>query len=136
MDANTKLLILEEVAPTRDPRSGSGIARTRALNAISSSGAKVLHDSGGRFLVIEASEAAAAILRQRLPGARLVSVDEDLEQVQRSVADLDATESLFLDALKIRSSPTYRDAKRRRTPGESPEERELRSAPDGCVRGY
>ena len=52
-DKRRKLLILEWAARSKDPRIGYGIERKRALNAISSSGAKILHDSGGRFIVIE-----------------------------------------------------------------------------------
>lgn len=126
MDKNVKLLVLEE-EPSKDQRLGSRINRTKALNAISASGAKVRHDSGGRFLLIEAPESAERTLTQSVPGARLVSVDS---AVQDSIGDLDPTESLFLEALKIRSSKSYRDAKKRRKYGETPEEKEQFSAPD------
>ena len=127
MDKNRKLLILEAEERSRDQRLGSRIDRAKALNAISASGAKVHHDSGGRLLVIEAAEEAAKALTRRLPGARLVPLDSELKD---SISGLDPTESLFLDALKTRTSEKYRDAKRRRKFGETPEEKELLSAPD------
>lgn len=129
MSENMKLLVLEAEEPSRDRRLGLRTNRTKALNAISSSGAKVRHDSGGRLIVIEVPEEAEKALTERLSRARLVPVDSD---VRGLITDLDSTESLFLDALKIRTSKNYRDAKKRRKVGETPEEKELTSGP--CVR--
>lgn len=103
--------------------------RTKTLNALSLSDAKVSHDSGGRLIVIEVPEEAEQALIERLPGARLVPIDSDVKNIMR---DLDPTESLFLDALKIRTSKEYRDAKKQRKYGETPEEKKLFSA--SCVR--
>ena len=129
MSENLKLLVLGAAQPPRDRRLGFRIDRSKALNAILSLGAKVRHDSGGRLIVIEAQKKAEKGLTERLPGARLVPVDSD---VRDSIPDLDSTESLFLEALKIRTSKRYRDAKKRRKVGETPEEKELISGP--CVR--
>lgn len=129
MEKNMKLLVLEGDEPSGDRRLGSRITRSKALNAISAAGAKVRHDSGGRLLLIEAPEAAERALTKRLPGARLVPVDSD---VRDSIAELDPSESLFLEALKIRNSKSYRDAKKRRKFGETPEEKKLFSG--SCVR--
>src|SRR5688500_1574584 len=119
MERNLKLLILER---SRDRRLGARGDRAKALNAISESGAKVRHDSGGRLIVIKASKKAEGLLAERLPEARLEPVDAD---VKGEITGLDATESLFLDALQIRTSKSYQDAKRRRKFGETPEEQEL-----------
>ena len=127
MGENLKLLVLEAKESPRDRKLEFRVDRSKALNAISSSGAKVRHDSGGRLIVIEAPKKAEKALTKRLPGARLVPVGSD---VRDSIADLDSTESLFLEALKIRTSKSYRDAKKRRKVGETPEEKELVSAPD------
>ncbi|MGB7068787.1 MAG: hypothetical protein WBD22_04780 [Pyrinomonadaceae bacterium] len=129
-DKNRKLLILEGNGPSDDRRLGARMDRTKAMNAVTAAGAKVRHDSGGRFIVIEATKAVEAELSKTLPEARIVDVDYDLGD---SIADLDSTESLFLEALKIRSSKSYRDAKARRVPGESPEEKLLVSG-GSCVR--
>lgn len=127
MAKNLKLLVIKGKVPSRDRRLGSRIDRSKALNAVSAVRAKVRHDSGGRLIVIEASEESEKALTERLPGARLVPLDSD---VWESLTDLDPSESLFLEALKIRTSKAYRDAKKRRKVGETPEEKELVSAPD------
>jgi hypothetical protein len=127
MDKDQHLLVLEGREAPRDRRLGSRIDRAKALTAISESGARVRHDSGGRLIVIEAPEEAVRALADRLPDARLVPVETD---VRSDIADLDPTESLFLEALQIRTSEEYRKAKRERTYGDTPEEQELFSAPD------
>lgn len=129
MGENLKLLVIKTEERLRDQRLGFKIDRRKALKAISLSGAKVRHDSGGRLIVIELPEKAEKTLTERLPNARLVPVDFD---VRDSIADLDSTESLFLEALKIRTSKSYRDAKKRRKVGETPEEKELMTG--SCVR--
>jgi hypothetical protein len=127
MDKDLRLLVLEGREAPHERRLGSRIDRAKALTAISESGARVRHDSGGRLIVIAAPEEAAKALAERLPDARLVPVDAD---VKDDIADLDPTESLFLDALQIRTSDEYRKAKRERKFGDTPEEQELLSAPD------
>ncbi len=132
MDKKLKLLIIEEGKPSKDRRLGSRLDRSKTLNAILSSGAKVRHDSGGRLIVAEVSKEAEKALAKSLPGARLVAVDSD---VKGSITSLDPTETLFLEALKIRTSKSYRDAKKRRKFGETPEEKQLLTG--SCVReGY
>jgi hypothetical protein len=127
MDKNLKLLVMEGKVPAKDRRLGGKLDRVKTLNALAASGAKVRHDSGGRLIVIEASKEVEKSLAKSLPDVRLVRVDTD---VRDSITSLDPTESLFLDALKIRASKSYRDAKKRRKFGETPEEQELLSAPD------
>lgn len=126
MPDNLKLLVLAAA-----PSTGRGLEfraeRNRALTILASLGAKVRHDSGGRLLVVEVAENAEKALTERLAGSRLVPVDADLKG---AIRDMDPTESLFLEALRIRSSTSYRDAKRRRKVGDTPEERDLVSGPD------
>jgi hypothetical protein len=126
MDGQLKLLILERPARARDRRLGGGIDRIKTLNELTSLGAKIRHDSGGRLLVVDTTSVDEATLQERLSGARLVPIDAD---VRDSIQALDESESLFLDALKIRTSPEYRAAKERQKPGESPEEKALFTAP-------
>jgi len=128
MNKNLKLLILEE--PPSDERLGPKISRNKALNAISSSGSKIHHDSGGRLIIIEVSKKAEKALVKLLPGGKLESVDYDAKKL---IADLDSNDSLFLEALKTRTSKSYRDAKKRRKVGETPEEKELISG--HCIIG-
>ncbi|MFX0185308.1 MAG: hypothetical protein ACFE95_19675 [Candidatus Hodarchaeota archaeon] len=129
MDENLKLLILKEEEPLRERRLGFKIIRSKALKAISSSGAKVCHDSGGRLIVVEVRKKTEKALIKLLPNARLVPIDSDIKD---SIIDLDSTESLFLEALKIRTSKKYRTAKKTRKVGDTPEEKELISG--SCVR--
>lgn len=129
MKKNQKLLVLEGKEAKEDQRLGLRIDRIKAKNAVSSSGAKILHDSGGRFIIIEVTGEAEKVLIKSLPGVQLVPVDSDMSV---TIKDLDSNESLFLEALKIRTSKSYRDAKKRRKAGETPEEKDLLSA--SCVR--
>ena len=128
MDGNVRLIVLEGEQGRGDERLGSRMARSRALNAIAAMGGKVRHDSGGRLIVVEVPEHAEADLG-RVAGARLLPVDAD---VRRTLPDLDPTERLFADALALRASRPYREFKRTRKYGESPEEQALMTA--GCVR--
>lgn len=129
MDKNLKLLVLESKDPQKDRRLGFRIDRSKAMNALSRSGAKVRHDSGGRLILIEASEETEKAIAKLLPGAQVIPVDSDKRD---SIGDLDPTESLFLEALKIRTSKSYREAKKQRKFGETPEEKKLFSG--SCVR--
>lgn len=129
MDKKSKLLILEGEGQPSERRLGSRMDRTKALNALSAAGAKVSHDSGGRVLVIDASDEVVQALSRALPGARVVDADAD---VKDSIKNMDETEQLFVEAMKIRTSKSYREAKARRKFGESPEEKELFSG--SCVR--
>lgn len=131
MSQNTRLLVLELEESSRDQRIELRIDRTKALNAITSLGARVRHDSGGRLIVIEISEQGEKLLADRLTRFRLVPV---AAEVRNTIVDLDANELLFLEALKIRHSKEYRDAKKRRKVGESPEEKQLSSG--SCIREY
>jgi hypothetical protein len=127
MNKNLKLLVLDERKQSKDRRIGSRLDRAKALNAILASGAKIRHDSGGRLIIVEVTKEAEKSLAKDLPEMRLVSASTD---VRDSITNLDATESLFLDALKIRSSKKFQDAKKKRKFGETPEEKQLLSAPD------
>ena len=104
--------------------------RTRALNAVTAVGAKVQHDSGGRLVVVNVPEKAEKNLKEQLKGARLVPVDSEMEVDSEK---LDDNESLFLEALKIRNSKSYREAKKKQKPGETPEEKKLFSS-GSCVQ--
>lgn len=123
-----KLMLLILEAPGRAEERGirGGIDRIRTLNDIVSLGGKVRHDSGERLIVIDTAGLDEGVLQERLTGARLVSLDEDIEAL---VPDLGDHEELFLEALRIRTSSSYRRMKKRQKPGESPEEKELFSAP-------
>jgi hypothetical protein len=127
MEDSLRLLILEAARRTQDPRLGVGIGRVKVLKEVSSLGGKVLHDSGGRLIVINTSEMDEALFA-RIPGARLVPLDASVKDL---VQDLDENESLFVEALRIRTSPRYRDLKARQKPGETPEEQALFTAP--CI---
>jgi hypothetical protein len=83
------------------------------------------------LLLIELSPGEERILTARLPGIRIVPVDTDIKKI---VSDSDPNESLFLDALRIRASKSYREAKKTRKFGETPEEKQLTTG--SCIRGY
>ena len=126
MDENLRLLVLETREQPKDRRIEFRAERRKLLAALAAAGVKVRHDSGGRLIVVDVSAASEKALAA-IAGARFLPLDTELKD---SIADLDSTESLFLDALKIRTSKGYRDAKSRRTVGDTPEERELISGPD------
>jgi hypothetical protein len=131
MGENLKLLVLTTKTPLKEERLRFKFDRQKELRAISAVGAKIRHDSGGRLIVIEVPEGAEKELLRRLRGARLVSVDADVTDL---LGDLNPTESLFLEALKIRTSKSYREAKKKRKFGETPEEKMLTTG--SCIRGY
>lgn len=129
MDKVLKLLVIEKDAALKDERLGSRIDRSKTLTALTSMGGKVRHDSGGRLIIIETSKKAEKELSKRMTGVRLVPLDSDVKDI---ISDLDPNEQLFLEALKIRNSKSFRDAKKKRKFGETAEEKELTSAP--CIR--
>lgn len=89
-------------------------------------GVKVVHDSGARLLVIEAPDDPIR-LGERLPsGAQLLAADKIPAALVR---DSGPHEALFLRAVKLRQTKAYREAKAAQVPGESPEEKEIYSAP-------
>src|SRR5688572_30708102 len=122
MDENLRLLILTPERPSTERGLEFKAKRNQVLNAIKSAGGKVRHDSGGRLIVVDLPGDAEKVLAERLSDVRLVPLDTGLKEVS---GELDPTESLFLDALSIRTSKGYRDAKKRRKVGDTPEEREL-----------
>ena len=126
MNGETRLLVLEDLRAVDRGRLGGGIERNRVLSAVAAAGATVRHDSGGRLFVIETSDEAAEVLGRELPGVRVVAVDGD---VLGRLPDLDQSDALFAQALAIRYSPAYRERKSRMTPGETPEEQLLLTAP-------
>lgn len=114
----------------KGPR-GERIDRTRELLAIAAVGGRVRHDSGGRLMLIELPEGAEAKLKMLLVSAKLAAPEGDLKGVS---SNLNAGEKLFLEALRIRHSPDFRERKALRRFGESPEEQLLSTG--SCVRGY
>lgn len=99
--------------------------RNDAIQIVRSEGGQVLQDSGGRAIVVETGQEEEKI-RIKLPQrARISQIEEDIRNI---LVNPDPTESLFLDALNLRNSASYRSAKRnRKPPGEEPEEIELLS---------
>ena len=100
--------------------------RIRVINVVTSSSGKVIHDSGGRVILIDTRGNDKEIIEKLPQGTQLVPADQD---VKSSLVDLDPSESLFLDALKLRNSKNYRYAKEQQKPGETLEEIELFSGP-------
>lgn len=131
MSGAVKLLILAGKRPPRGRKRRLTPDRTKVLTALAAAGVKVRHDSGGRLLVVELTEEAEKALAERVREARLVSLDAD---VKAELAPLTPTETLFLDALRIRTSKAYRESKAKRKYGETPEEQLLTMGP--CIRRY
>lgn len=131
MGENLMLLVLVTKTPLKEERLRLKFDRQKELRAILAAGVKIRHDTGGRLILIEVPEGAAKDLLLRLRGARLVPADADVTALLKNI---DPTESLFLEALKIRTSKSYRDEKKKRKFGETPEEKML--ATGSCVRGY
>ncbi|MEO8219727.1 MAG: hypothetical protein ABI563_02930 [Specibacter sp.] len=125
MDNETQVIILPEPRPGAS-RPESGIERLRLLGVLADAGVKVRHDSGGRLLVVDASDQAVKAAQESGPDFDSVPLDGELTQ---RVGDLNAQDALFLQALQLRLSPEYQRRKSEMTPGESPEEQLLRTAP-------
>ena len=126
MANESRLLLLEGEPRAEDGRLAGGLRRSQVLNALKESGVRVQHDSGGRLLVIEATERTEEVLRRRMKDVKIVSLEDDIED---SIRDLDPQDALFARALVLRYSPAYREMKARQKPGETPEEQLLVSGP-------
>lgn len=127
-DDTTRLLVLTD-EPMRAPGgAGGGIDRIRALKRLTESGVKVSADSGGRLLVVEASDAAVREIEQTVPGVKILDLQEGFDE---RLGEVDEQDALFAQALAIRVSPEYREMKAQQEPGETPEEKLLLSGP--CV---
>jgi len=111
------------------PERGQRSVMADALDSVLSSGATFRHSSG-RLVLLDVSGPQEARLTQDLPGARVVSLDTDVSAL---IPDLDTGELLFLEAVRIRNSAEYQEKKARQTPGDSPEERLMFTAP--CIPG-
>lgn len=99
--------------------------RHKCLNKIKPLGARVVHDSSGRVVVIEAHDKKQ--VEKNLPkGATLVDISK---KFSGTLKNMDESETLFLSALEKRYSKKYRTMKDSQIPGESQEEIEFFSAP-------
>ena len=127
MDDNLKLLVLDLGEFPSKARPGGDVGL--ALDTVAQTGAQV-RQSSGRLLVIDAPELQQAELQQSVPGSQLLNLDA---QVADLVPPLDESETLFLEGLRISSSAEYLQRKARQTPGESPEEQLMFTAP--CLPG-
>ena len=128
MDKNLKLLILEGKELMKEPLAFR-MGRTRVINTLSAMGVKVRHDSGSRLIIIDVPKEKEAAVIKDIPGARLIPIEQDMKD---ELKDLNPDELLFLGAIKKRVSKKYRDDKKNRKPGDSPEEKLLLSG--SCVR--
>ena len=127
MDDNLKLLVLDlgEFPTKTQPGGDVGLA----LDTVAMAGAHV-RQSSGRLLVVDAPELDQTALQESVPGSRLLNLDDTVADL---VPPLDESETLFLEGLRISSSAEYRQEKAQQTPGESPEEQLMFTAP--CVPG-
>lgn len=127
-----RVLVLTE-EPLRDPEQpGGGSERSRALKELKGFGVKIDADSGGRLLVVEASDEALHALEENVPGLKAIDFREGFEG---DLGDVDAQDQLFARALAIRVSPEYRELKANQKPGETAEEQLLLSGPCGPAEG-
>ncbi len=96
--------------------------RLRILNAARAMGVRVLHDSGGQLLVLEAGDKTDELLKRLPKQAKAVAPDKLSEKLRKT---LSPSEELFASALKLRLSKKYQDMKAAQIPGESEEEQLL-----------
>ena len=96
--------------------------RDEVINSLKNTPNKIIHDSGGRIMVIETREPDEEILRKVTRKVRLSS-----DQIpERILTDPNSTESLFIRSFNLRKSPQYQSKMASRLPpGEEPEEKEL-----------
>ena len=118
---NNKLLIIE--------RPEDRFSKVRVTNAVKAAGAKIRH-SAGRIFLLDTRENDEEIRRNLPEGTRLLPTDREIDT---TLTDLEPSELLLLDAIRLLESPEYRAEKQRSRPGETPEEQELFSGP--CVEG-
>ncbi|NNE21515.1 MAG: hypothetical protein HKN11_02785 [Rhizobiales bacterium] len=93
----------------------------RIKNFMRSYGAKILHDSGNRVIVIETDREPEEIV-QRLPKGVTITPPDKAAKAGKERNEHD---ELFVKALKLRASNKYRRMKDQQVPGESPEEKLL-----------
>ena len=97
--------------------------RNNTIDNIKSQGGHIIHDSGGRLLIIEAGRVEDKIRNNLSQNTRMMNVDEINKNL---LENLDNSESIFLDALNLKNTVIYQAAKRnRKPPGEEPEEKEM-----------
>ncbi|MFO7690291.1 MAG: hypothetical protein R6W83_07015 [Cryobacterium sp.] len=123
MNGNLKLIVLDLGEYPSETQPGGDVGR--ALDTVAQSGAQV-RQSSGRLLVVDAPELNQTELQQSVPGAQLLSLHAPVADL---VPPLDESETLFLEGLRISTSAAYRRDKARQTPGESPEEQLMFTAP-------
>jgi len=100
--------------------------RAKLAGELQASGARITSDSGGKVVVIDVPDDKQEIVRKKLPKVQLLGLDQD---IKKAAPKLDENEKLFVDALKLRTSPAYIEAKKARKPGSTPEEKEFFAGP-------
>jgi hypothetical protein len=93
MDKRPKLLVIEEDKTQTKDQLGVRIYKRRILNVLSAAGIKVLHDSGGRLIIIDVPEKIEKTLLKNIPGAKLISINPDMKD---DISGLNTNESFFL----------------------------------------
>lgn len=127
MDEETlRVLVVPGQRPRDVGRLTGGVERKRLLAALASAGIRVRHDSGGGLVVVEIDDERQDALLRSFSGLK---VENLVEGIGDRVGDVDEQDTLFVRALEIRANPRYREAKRRRVPGETAEEQLLLTAP-------
>lgn len=104
----------------------------KAIEVIRSEGGRVVHDFGGRLIGAYIPDPQEKVILQKLPsGSKISPFDRD---ITNELPALDPSESLAVDALRVRSSSKFKSARAsRKPPGESPEEQAILSA--SCTAG-
>jgi hypothetical protein len=114
-----KLLILE--------RPEDRFRRVKVINAVKAAGGKIRHSSGRVFL-LETLEKDEEIRRNLPEGTTILPTDQE---IRTTLTDLEPSESILLDAIRLMNSSEYHAEKKRYRPGETPEEQELFLGP--CI---
>lgn len=95
--------------------------RETTLKAIAERGGRVVHDSGQRVLVIEVPK-RTRLKDKLLPTTKIVKINGN---VKRAISRPSKHETLFIDALKLRTSRKFINEKMQREPGSTPEEQKM-----------
>lgn len=100
--------------------------RAKLADELRASGARIASDSGGKVIVVDVPDHEQDTVRKKLPHAELLGLDQD---IRKAAPNLDDNETLFVEALKLRTSPAYIAEKKQRQPGSTPEEQLLFGGP-------
>ena len=97
--------------------------RDKVLDILAKYKVKIIHDSCGRVINLDASKLTKEVLCELPKETKVVSLNENIKS---HLEKLESGETRFLNALSIRLSSEFKENRKKRKPfGMEPEEKEL-----------